>query len=63
MNYELKGIHPGAFLNGKEDYTVLQIAGKELFKEINELIDLATIDVNGHQIKLEFFLGGDYKVT
>ncbi|CAB3985452.1 Hypothetical predicted protein [Paramuricea clavata] len=30
-----KGIHTVAILNGKEDYGVLQTAGKNLFKEIN----------------------------
>ena len=60
LNYQ--GIHPFAIINVKEDYNVLQTAGRELFKEINELINAGKIDVNGKEIKLEFFLGGDYKV-
>ena len=60
LNYQ--GIHPFAIINGKEDYNVLQTAGRELFKEINELINAGKIDVNEKEIKLEFFLGGDYRV-
>ena len=60
--YQQKGVHPFAILNGKEDYTVLQTAGRELFKEIHELIEAGKIDVNGQEVNLEFFLGGDYKV-
>lgn len=53
--YQQKGVHPFAILNGKEDYTVLQTAGRELFKEINQLIEAGKIDVNGQEINLEFF--------
>ena len=48
-------------LSGKEDYTVLQTAGRELFKEINDLIIDGKVNVNGKEIKLEFYLGCDYK--
>ena len=53
-----EGIHPFGIVNRKEDYNVLQTAGRELFQEINELINAGKIDVNGKEIKLEFFLGG-----
>ncbi|CAB4001807.1 Hypothetical predicted protein [Paramuricea clavata] len=56
-----KGIHTVAILNGKEDYGVLQTAGKNLFKEINDLIATREINVDGKKINLEFYLGGDYK--
>ncbi|CAB3995303.1 Hypothetical predicted protein [Paramuricea clavata] len=56
-----KGIHPLAIINSKEDYNVLQTAGREMFKEINELINAGKIDVKGKEIKFQFFLGGDYK--
>lgn len=59
----IEGIHPVAILSGKENYVVLQTAGKELFKDINGLIPTGNINVNGKEIKLEFYLGGDYKVS
>ena len=57
-----EGVHPVGILSGKEDYSVLQTAGKDLFQEINELIAAGKINVNGREITLEFYLGGDYKV-
>jgi hypothetical protein len=41
---------------------VLQTAGKNLFKEINDLIATREINIDGKKINLEFYLGGDYKV-
>lgn len=41
---------------------MLQTAGKNLFKEINDLIATRKINVHGKEINLEFYLGGDYKV-
>jgi hypothetical protein len=57
------GIHPFAILSGKENYEVLQTAGREVFKEINDLIDAGKTYINGKEIQLEFYLGGDYKVS
>jgi hypothetical protein len=34
-------------LSGKEDYSVLQTAGKEVFQEINELINKGITNING----------------
>jgi hypothetical protein len=34
----------------------------DVFKEINNLVSEGEIDVDGEKIKLDFFLGGDYKV-
>lgn len=42
---------------------MLQTAGKELFKEVNELIAAKKVYINGREIELEFYLGGDYKVS
>jgi hypothetical protein len=41
----------------------LQTAGRQLFKDINELIAAGKVYVNGKEIKLKFYLGGDYKVS
>jgi hypothetical protein len=47
---------------GNEDYNSLKVSFKELFNEINEVIEQAEIEVDGHKIPLEFYLSGDYKV-
>ena len=37
-------------------------AGKNLFKEINDLIEARKVNVGGKEINIEFYLGGDYEV-
>ena len=49
-------------MSGNDDYCVLQIAGSEIFHEINDLIKTGTTSIDGQDIALEFYLGGDYKV-
>lgn len=56
-----KGNHTIAVVNGSEKYETLQVSFKTTFSEINSLIDKGTISVDGQEVKLEFFLGGDYK--
>lgn len=56
-----KGNHTIAVVNGSEKYETLQVSFKTTFSEINSLIDKGTIIVDGQEVKLEFFLGGDYK--
>ena len=56
-----KGNHTIAVVNGSEKYETLQVSFKTTFSEINSLIDKGTIIVGGQEVKLEFFLGGDYK--
>ena len=55
-----KGNHTIAVVNGSEKYETLQVSFKTTFSEINSLIDKGTIIVGGQEVKLEFFLGGDY---
>lgn len=57
------GNHAVGIVSGKEDYDILKVSCKELFGEINELIEKGEIEVNGNKIPLEFYLSGDYKVT
>ena len=47
---------------GKECYENISVSFQKTFDEINELIQAGEIEVEGKTIKLEFFLGGDYKV-
>ena len=41
---------------------ILRVCFKEIFDEINQVIDLGKIEVDGQDIPLEFYLSGDYKV-
>ena len=56
-----KGNHTVAGVKGKDDYNTLQESFANVFKEINKLNSEKKIEVNGRDIKLEFFLGGDCK--
>ena len=62
MNLCLLGNHAFAIVCGKECYESIAKSFQEVFREINELVAAGEIEVNGHRIPLEFFLGGDYKV-
>ena len=55
-----KGNHTIAVVNGSEKYETLQVSFKTTFSEIDSLIDKGTTIVGGEEVKLEFFLGGDY---
>ena len=56
------GNHTVGIVSGSEDYNVLKVSCKEIFAEINDLVKLKEIVVDGHKIPLEFYLSGDYKV-
>ena len=58
----LTGNHTVGIVSGSEDYDVLKASCKDLFAEINELVDEGEIEVDGHKVPLEFYLSGDYKV-
>ena len=48
-------------MRGKEDYHTLKKCFKDVFIDINEIVMVGKIDVDGETVNLEFFLGGDYK--
>ena len=50
-----------AIINGPEKYETLKTALSPLFDEVNQLISKGTISIDGEDIQLEFFLGGDMK--
>ena len=52
-----------AAICGSENFDNLEVALGSVFDDINDLLRSPTLDVNGTRYKLEFFLGGDYKVT
>ena len=54
------GNHTLGVVCGQEDYDILRVCFKEIFDEINQVIDLGKIEVDGQW--MEFYLSGDYKV-
>ena len=52
----------GVVVCGQEDYDIRRVCFKEIFDEIDQVIDLGKIEVDGQEIPLEFYLSGDYKV-
>ena len=50
-----------AIINGPEKYNTLKTSLSPLFDEVNELIRKGTMSVDGQDVELEFFLGGDLK--
>lgn len=41
-------------VSGSEDYEIMKVSCKELFGEINELVEKGEIEVKGNKIPLEF---------
>lgn len=50
-----------AIINGPEKYETLKISLSKSFDEVNDLIEKGTLSVNGQEVQLQFFLGGDMK--
>ena len=50
-----------AIINGPEKYETLKTSLSNFFDEVNQLISTGTIAIDGEDVELEFFLGGDMK--
>ena len=52
-------------MSARGNNTIAIVKGSEtfanVFSDINDLNSMTKITINGKEIKLEFFLGGDYK--
>jgi hypothetical protein len=57
------GNHTLAVIKGQESYELLKTSCSQLFKSINKITRYGKINVDGHDIIVEMFLGGDYKVS
>ncbi|PFX16151.1 hypothetical protein AWC38_SpisGene19579 [Stylophora pistillata] len=55
------GNHTIAVVKGKEDHDTLRKSLANVIQDVNKLVKDGEIDVDGQMVKLEFFLGGDYK--
>ncbi|PFX29308.1 hypothetical protein AWC38_SpisGene5996 [Stylophora pistillata] len=53
--------HTIAVVSGPENHETLAESFKEVFSEVNEIQDRGHIIVDGKQVEIELFLGGDYK--
>ena len=49
-------------MNSPESHETLAESFRDVFKEVNEIQDRGYITVDGNQVEIELFLGGDYKV-
>ena len=50
-----------AIVNGPEKYDTLEHSFSSAINEINSVLEVGLIEVNGKTVKIEMFLGGDYK--
>ena len=56
-----RGNNTIAIVKGSENYITLKESFANVFSDINDLNSMTKITINGKEIKLEFFLGGDYE--
>lgn len=56
------GNHTVAVIKGHESYDLLKSSCKDVFGYMNQLLDDGKISIDGKDIPVEIFLGGDYKV-
>ena len=56
-----KGNRTIGIVNGKEDYSTIKESFGDIISEINRLVAAGKVNVEGTNINIEFFLGGDYK--
>jgi len=56
------GNHTVAVIKGHENYDLLKSSGKDVFSYINKLIDDGNICIDGKEIPIDIYLGGDYNV-
>ena len=57
-----KGNHKLAVIKRQESYDLLKQACSDLFKSVNKIID-SKVKVDGKDIMVDMYLGGDYKVS
>lgn len=57
------GNHTISVIKTSEDYNNLSTGLSNVRQAVNELIEAGFILVNGRKVDLQFYLGGDYKVS
>ena len=51
-----------AVIKGQESYEVLQSSCSTIFQQVNNVIDRGKVSVEGKDVPVDVYLGGDYKV-
>ena len=46
-----------------EEYDTLKVSLSNIISDVNALIQEGSITVDGKKVNLDFYLGGDYKVS
>lgn len=59
---DLTGNHTIAVIKGQESYELLQSSCATIFKQVNDLTKKKKVTIDGRDMPVEVFLGGDYKV-
>lgn len=59
----IEGNHTIALIKGPEDYNTLKDGLKNVCQAVNEIMEEGQITIDGRRVNLEFYLGGDYKVS
>jgi len=59
----LTGNHTIAVVNGSESCQTLEESFRDVFIEANKIIDDGFIEIDGKKVGVDFYLGGDYKVS
>lgn len=57
------GNHTIAVVNGSESRETLEESFRDVFNEANDIIEKGYIEIDGRRVSVEFYLGGDYKVS
>ena len=60
--YILSGNHTYAAIKGEESYELISQGLGGVIAEVNQVIEKGSVLVCGQDVKLEFYLGSDYKV-
>lgn len=56
-----KGYRTFGIVSAAESHHTIKESFQSLFNEVNDLIATSKMTVDGHEVKTEFYLGGDYK--
>ena len=58
----ITGNNAVAVIKGQESYEVLQSSCFTIFQQVNNVMERGKVSVEGKDIPVDVFLGGDYKV-
>ena len=62
INTSTTGNHTIAVVKGKEEYRLLKTSLANVINEVNSMCREGAVDVKGKKVKIQLYLGGDYKV-